>query len=220
MSDPRLCFGCATAFDLNAAASCPACRTDHDENRYRRVEGIAHDVVYHGHLYRRKYEENFAAGNTRVRYHLVEPHAALVWLGITVLSGILGGASWDVVRAAASRIKKSSVTAGTATPDLEILRSDVEEYVNGMPNVSPAIRSAILEEIIAHAAGPYITKAVTQALENPDSIPKNYSALVADAIAKTTKEALKRQRSLRSSEAEFEKLWSRLQAAVAEADRI
>jgi len=218
MAHQRLCLACATIFDLEAVAVCPVCTSRHDEDLYHRVADLAHDVVYHGHLYRRKYEDNITSGDTRARYLLVEPSDVLVWLGITVLSGILGGASWDLVRAVAGRIRNSLSDTDTPTPDVDVLRNDAEEYVTGMANIDPAVRSAILEEILVHAAAPRLAEAVAL-LETHDSAPVNDPELVADAIAMAAKDALEKYRSLRSSKRDFEGLWSQLQDAVAKSDR-
>lgn len=86
----------------DANLSCKICGRLIDREAYLRLIAIAHDAVRYGYQYRKKYEEDEARQTSRKRtrtaYYLVQLGPHFDWIGLAIISGVLGNAAWDVVK--------------------------------------------------------------------------------------------------------------------------
>lgn len=153
-----LCLSCATlAVGGHDRELCPTCGEAVDRRRVERALDVADFIVRYGYHYRRHYEEDGV--ETRA---LIDFDAIWIFVGAAVLSGLLGNAAYDLVKAAIGRIIESyeSLRPGKDTSPLRRLLIDeqayyefadyLEEYLRGMPELDPAIRPAIAEEVLVH----------------------------------------------------------------------
>ena len=149
-----LCLSCATLTRERNGRSCAVCGEAFGQDRQTCVLDVADFIVRYGYHYRRHYEKAGAEDRSFIDFDVL-----WTFVGVAVLSGILGNAAYDLVRSAIGRIIK---TSATSQPDRGVRRllideeafnkfSDyLEDYLRGMPELDPAIRSAISEEIFVH----------------------------------------------------------------------
>ncbi len=110
-----LCFNCASVYCLSNADeyTCPYCNHSIDAAFYKRIFDYAKIAVYYGYDYRKKYEEQVQAdGKITIKYVLPDPVTVACFLGVAALSGIIGGASYDMVKKVIGRIIGGSKKIG------------------------------------------------------------------------------------------------------------
>lgn len=102
-----LCLGCASIIDALSEIdiSCPSCGRLINLSDYNRLfQKISNSVVY-GFTYRTKYERQYRQyGEIRTHYSISECSDVLQWVALASLSGIIGAASWEVVKEVISKI--------------------------------------------------------------------------------------------------------------------
>lgn len=106
-----ICFNCASLYSLSITDqyTCPYCKHSFDADFYKEILDYAKTAVYYGYDYRKKYEEQIQAeGKITTRYYLSDPFAIACFIGVAALSGIIGNASYDLVKKAIGKIKRSS----------------------------------------------------------------------------------------------------------------
>jgi len=165
-----LCLACAdvyTAIDTaenNDAQTCPTCGAAHEPERYARLIHVARDFAHYGHLYRMRYERDRRSGDINQRYALAEPAAALQFATLAIISGIVGNASWELVKLVAKRAADrltavSADNSGAMTIDdalLERLDHHCRSFAERLGGMDPQVRSAVVEEVIVHAITEYL----------------------------------------------------------------
>jgi len=136
---------------------------------------IATDYVHFGWLYRCNYEEQHQADNDiRVRFSLEHLPQAASWICLAIMSGIIGGASWDAVKVIISkiRVQNDDPEVSKIVDDEAILlrfRDYMLSYHRSFSDVNPKVRNAIIEEIMAHSSE---TTLVLDDIQN-GAIPKH-----------------------------------------------
>ena len=96
-----LCFGCASIYNLsnNDIFTCPFCNYSIDEKIYRKIIKAAKTAVYYGYDYRRVYEKQInGQGKITQRFAISDPVAIFCFMGVAALSGVIGGAAYDLVK--------------------------------------------------------------------------------------------------------------------------
>jgi hypothetical protein len=153
----QLCLSCGTLVIPDGAAStpCHACGSEQVAVQWHRMRRFAEYVVRFGFQYPEQYRKDYEAErDSRVRYFLLPPHEILVFVALAVLSGIVGNASYDLVKAVVRRIKAtfdSETHADLPVIDdafVEQLDQCFRDFLSGMRDLTPEARLAVIEEII------------------------------------------------------------------------
>jgi hypothetical protein len=122
------------------------------------------NVVYFGYDYRKKYEEQVnSKGMISIRYSLPEPGTIACFLGVAALSGIIGGASYDIVKEVIRRIisgsKKNTHDKSKARiqifneTDVNIFFQYIQEYHTDKMATNDDVKQEITKEkFISHLA--------------------------------------------------------------------
>ncbi len=154
----KLCLSCASIIDNGN--SCSACGSPISRD-YDIIVSAAKSSVEFGILYRNYYESQLTRnGEISSKASIVPPDQWLVFIGIAALSGIVGNASYDLIKSVIRKIISKAKREGgescftefqlESSHGIEIFIEYIREYNEGMPNVSPEVRSAIVEEILIH----------------------------------------------------------------------
>jgi hypothetical protein len=121
----------------------------------------ASSAAYCGYLYRKLYEEELEENGEIPACDIAPVTDALTWMALAALSGILGGASWELAGAAVRRIlkqsdrEKSDLLQVKALQDEEKLKKFllyIQDFVEGLQAADPRIRSAVLTEMVINEA--------------------------------------------------------------------
>lgn len=152
-----LCFRCATIIDINDY-ECPNCGGSIDIKIYNKIITKINQYILFGYSYRKAYEKQYVEnGRIDRKFCLIELSDAYAWVGLAVLGGIIGGASWDFVKLLTKKI------AGQTNNDkLQQLVSDetslklfsgyLLDYHRSFASVKGEVRDAIYEEMRTHTA--------------------------------------------------------------------
>jgi ribosomal protein S27E len=106
-----LCLGCASIDVVTPTSDeyirCPHCNRTQKVGDYERIIKKISNAIVYGYLYRTKYEKQYSQyGEVRTLYSISECAEALKWIGLASLSGIIGAASWDLVKVAIKKIRE------------------------------------------------------------------------------------------------------------------
>jgi hypothetical protein len=186
-----ICPRCGNISPVRPQSSfkCGVCRFEMSRRDYTKIIDFGSSVIRYGIHYRRKYEHDLKIhGKLRSRYSLADPTIVLSFVGAAIAGGILGNASYDVLKyclkgLASSlqgmRLRSRSIAEKkpfASTQDLDIIhrllgknddyrdhfRRDIQDYLEGMPGAHPDIRAMLIQEEAIHRE---ISK-VRKSLEN------------------------------------------------------
>ena len=173
-----LCFRCATVYRAKAIGRrCPECGFVPEPDLYDKVVRYAADAARFGHHYREYYERNRPTPDGHRKHALLpEVSTGLAFVGVAVLSGVIGGASYDLVRAAVRRIAASLPRGKGRERDAEVLElaadakrlrrftRDLSDYLYRLEELPAEVRDPIVEEVILHAAQKRLFQAMPHVL--------------------------------------------------------
>lgn len=219
-----LCLACAALTAEHKSDVCPVCGEAIDLGRLERVRDVAGFIVRYGYHYRRYYEREGVESRA-----LIDFEALWVFVGVAVLSGILGNSAYDLVQAAVRRI---IMTYELQRPDRDtspVRRLLIDEqaynefadcldhYLRGMPGLDPAIRDAIAEEMLAdeltreHMELLRKRGILEQLLSGASGLERSSGEEVAEAGRRANQVARERVEASFSSASYFVGLWSQVE---------
>jgi hypothetical protein len=156
-----LCFKCASIYTSSSADEyiCPFCHYSIDEALYRKILNYAKIALYYGYDYRKAYEQQIHTDSKIAKkYALSDPVTVACFIGVAALSGIIGGASYDLVKRVIGKIMRSSkefsdnigqdkITVSNET-DIKVFIQYIQEFHEGKSNAVDEIKSEIEKERI------------------------------------------------------------------------
>lgn len=152
-----LCLHCAIAIDGNCT-ECPNCGVLINLKAYYRILEKINQYILFGYSYRKKYEEQYAeTGKIDTKYQLGILSEPFAWVGLAVISGVIGGASWDLVKylskKIASQVKDENLTKLVSNEEkLKRFSVYMLDYHQSFRGVTDDVQGAIFEEMRAHVA--------------------------------------------------------------------
>jgi hypothetical protein len=195
-----LCLHCATAIDGNDT-ECPNCGVTTNVKAYYRILEKINQYILFGYSYRKKYEEQYAENGKS------EPFA---WVGLAVISGLIGGASWDFVkylsRKIASQFKDEDLSE--LVSDEEKLKQFSEymlDYHQSFRGVTCDVRDAIFEEMRAHIA---------EDMDMPVTLDFDDKTAMLKLLRKYAKKAGEKHRNSKVSMSIVKGLWGKTKISI------
>ena len=187
---PILCLQCATVFVSKAeeVAACPHCASPTDVAEFQCLYSEASRVLMLGHMYRAVYEDQYAQeGEITSMYSLHDPESWCVFASIAALSGVIGNASYDIVKTVIKRLHagrpdgcKQQDSLSASNNSIEVLVRHTKEFIGGMSEVNVVVRQCIEEEERADLVSKARSDAISQVRE--DSSPDEEAASVEQAV--------------------------------------
>jgi hypothetical protein len=170
-----LCLSCAHVFlsrkGTNAhVAVCPKCGRSTNLSEFDELYRDAARILRYGHSYRAIFERQIKEqGEIRSRASLADAPSWLVFATVAALSGIIGNASYDLIKHAIRRFQRShpkrpdygNVNLKT-DQEIEFFIGRTREYVDDLVGVDDRIRALIREEERADAHGERMAEAMKQ----------------------------------------------------------
>lgn len=161
-SKALICLGCLDAGNLliqNSRIACKSCGYLILEEDYKRFFAVAQEVYQIGCVYRKIYEkEEREKGEINIRCSLYPPEGWMVWVTLTILGGVVGNLAYDLMKTAALSIYQRYSTMPRKAEmridnpeDFELIVEYIREYADGALSTSDEVKSALKEELIAHA---------------------------------------------------------------------
>ena len=156
-----LCFKCANIDCIcdGKMITCVDCGHKIPISSYNRGLEYARRCYKFGIMYRDAYEDqckNSEDGKVSVLFSLTDPSNYQELITLIILSGIIGGASWELVKKAISKLydkcKEINEIDGVYfidDLDFEHTKQNIKEYYNYLPDVSKEVKAAISEEVMA-----------------------------------------------------------------------
>lgn len=147
----NLCFKCA---ELYEGHQCNFCGAEHPDN-YDAMLEYSKQVYEMGVNYRNFFEEKVASeGKIRCFASLIQPEQWLVFIGIAALSGVIGNASYDLVKSVIKKIVEKAKQDGAEKivkqfdldAKIEIVIIQIHEYINTPEKIHPEVLRGIKEE--------------------------------------------------------------------------
>ncbi len=154
-----LCLGCAHIFPSTETEgiSCPACGFLNEGPTFRKLLTYATVAADYGYGYRAVYEEELEEQGEIPAYGMLPISEVFVWMALAALSGIVGGASWEIAGAAVRRIIKQAAKEKAESSELNAFEDEkefkqfliyIQDFVEGFRNTDPRVRSAVLTEMV------------------------------------------------------------------------
>ena len=215
-----LCLSCGEIADFpqEQIASCTECGAELDRKAILRLYEYAAETYYYGVQYRRYYEEAYAKDDRPPKPSLLFDGEAFAWVMLAALSGVVGNAAYDLVKAVANRVFED-VAAGKLptrnySPMLELSDDELgeiigsaREYRNGMDGLTKEVRAAIAEEIVADSVShnPAIANELMKLMRR-DKVTQKHRKRFAELFRKSM---VAHQQRSRLSASSFSGLWSR-----------
>ncbi len=203
-----LCLECAALFKpaQSGTYQCPNCGNKFSLRTLLNRTKLASDAVRFGYQYRIVYEEHLEEEGPWKHHTLPLLPEIVEWVVLAAISGMIGGASWDLAKHVVAKLRTQIATE----PELreldqaKLILNDEEfgkllvyvaDFLKGMENVAPEVRAAIIDEMIMERA--------VELMGRGEGATESTSP-VAGAIEELNKENLLDQ-------AEFEDMWKRMQ---------
>ena len=134
------CYTCLTRIPARASA-CPSCRINLDPDALKGFRELTLDTAWFGVLYRNTYDDQLSLEGTITTHYLLEqPPPELLLITAAVVSGIIGGLSYDVVKSTYTLVRRS-LKRQSDEPNTTIAREFEREY----PAVADAARDFLGE---------------------------------------------------------------------------
>lgn len=152
MNSPiRLCFKCA---ELYEGDKCVCCGESYPDN-YEAILERSEQAYEMGVRYRQFFDEQVKSkGKVNCYASLVPPEQWLIFIGVAALSGVIGNATYDLVKSVIKKIiEKAKIEGENKIADkydsdekIEILIIQINEYINSPEKIHPEVLRGIKEE--------------------------------------------------------------------------
>jgi uncharacterized OB-fold protein len=191
-----LCLGCAHVFlpkKVRSAHSavCPECGRSTSLSEFDELYGDAARVLRYGHLYRAIFErQTKERSEITSMASLADAPYWLVFATVAALSGIIGNASYDLIKHAIRRLQRSHPERShygrvrlKSDQDIEVFIRHTREYVDDLPDVNDRVRALIREEERADVHG----KRTAEAMKGVDIADEEAVSAAIRSIARQIK---------------------------------
>ncbi len=148
-----LCLNCA---ELNpkehlAIYKCSKCGFEIQKHGYLKLYKYSEEAIRYGHDYRKAYEKQMAnSGKIEIKFCLHDPQEWTVYLGLAALSGVIGNASFEVVKSVAQKIIQNIRKQSFNEQEFLELQNNLTDFCKGFSEVDTEVKHAIIEEMLAH----------------------------------------------------------------------
>jgi uncharacterized membrane protein YvbJ len=214
----NLCLNCATLIDEEAYA-CHSCGRAHDSVRYARLVRTASRYAELGVVYRSRYEAQLRRHGKIIEKYDLTPPEWLIFISIAALSGIIGNAAYDVVKAIINKIVNNSAKSNIvylsdyqkgdfkleSEEDIKRLIGYLKDYHHGLSNVHPDVWRAIEEEESIHHSLTGLQDLIMKTYGGGEQSSSEDSTKIMDNARRKRSEL---NQSL--SESDFEGLWNEI----------
>jgi len=145
-----LCIACANVVRDRGKSVlvCPECHFRIGRARYERIRSYAETATRFGYAYRRHFESR----PPKNVHPSISVDDALLFAGLAAVGGIIGNASYDVVKAFARRVflnVAAKIKGDQRDYEVEEVVEYVQEYhTHGVSNLSLRVRTGIREEFL------------------------------------------------------------------------
>lgn len=215
-----LCLSCGEVIDFPKELDkcCIECGAELDPKAILHFYEYAAEVYYYGVQYRRYYEDGYAKSDKLPKPSLAFDGEAFAWVMLAALSGVVGNATYDLIKSIINRIRENVIAGNLPARDyssmLELSDNELgeligfaREYRNGIDGLTKEVRSAIAEEIMADsiAHSPAIANELMKLMRSKKVTQKDRKR-----FAEVFRKALAaHQQRTHLSESSFSSLWSR-----------
>ena len=214
-----LCLDCGNLFadEITSLLVCNECGRENKREDLIHMYRYAADAFYFGHQYRHIYQ-NRNAISEKIRFHIPFAGEIFAWIMMAALSGVIGNATYDVVKLAIKRIIDQSPSDKVRQDYLPLLELTDEQlgdlldsarsFANDLDGLTHHVREAIIEEIAVDAMidNPSLTAEIQKLMSKKQIKPKHkrrFAELVRAAISER-----RRKQSQKSSN--YKDLWAKL----------
>lgn len=199
-----LCTQCAT-FNVSSqkGLECEFCGYRPNKYYIKVVHKYAKHVYKYGHMYRARYQKQLDyQGHISTKF-CTEPQSVYTFIGIAMLSGIIGNFAWDAVKSASDKIiesynRKHGSSESISEEELQEIFESYNIFINHFDEINEEVRMAILEEILTHESGKSGKKAMRNAvIAEYSSSPAKKRVLVKqnEKLAKNISKEIRRKLS-------------------------
>lgn len=188
---------------MKAGSACIECNEPLDREGLLRLYEYAAEVYYYGYQYRIYYERAYAIDKNPPKPSLSFAGEALAWVTLAVLSGILGNAGYDAIKAVISKLQTDVATGKVQQKDYSVLLELTDDqlgelvdaartYCDGMEGLTKEVRAAIVDEIMADTIShdPAVVEEMAKLMQRKEIEPKHrrrFVELLRRAIVRSKK---------------------------------
>jgi hypothetical protein len=156
-----ICPQCAT-FNVKRQKTfeCLNCGSFISKRHLKLVHDYAEYVYTYGHMYRSRYQNQVDnTGEVGIKFSNT-PDSIYHYIGLAMLSGVVGNIAWEVIKTAAKTIVVSynfrfNENKEISDQELHEIYRSFEIFLKHMDDINKDVKAAIFEEIFAHESGKY-----------------------------------------------------------------
>ena len=158
-----LCLRCGAIVSRSdqPLASCSRCGAQVNPEDVKDIVTYAAETYYYGYQYRNYYEGAFSSSASPVaKPSLAFAGEAFAWVMLVMLSGVIGGASYDLVKKVVNDLRNQAKErcaedrsyaelSEVTDEELDEMFNFARDYYQGLEGIRKEVRAAIIEEIVA-----------------------------------------------------------------------
>jgi hypothetical protein len=220
-SNQFFCFSCGAIFIAKdeIALSCPDCGFSYDIHNYRKILNYALKVTRFGYCYRRRYEINYdETFKHKIRYYLGPIDQILIFIGVAAISGIIGGASYDLVKRIRNKIRRqlsgkrqvldeNCLRLLNDEKEFRIFLKYIEQFCEGMDEIPAEVGELIVQEIYIDKMSKAMIEKMREYKKSGRKMDSNSFKEIVEEIARSAKEITDEDIPVKD---DFDGLWNML----------
>jgi|GEM_PF-5287083 len=163
-----ICPYCAS-FDLNNSRGfkCNNCGSNLNTRHLKLVHNYSEYVYLYGHRYREDYQNQVDKNGEITVFHFLEPDSVYKFIGLAILSGVLGNLAWVLVIGAVQKIiSEFNIKFGQnhkiSELELHNIYKSFEIFIKHSDKIDKKVMDGIMEEILAHESDNKLVKKIAE----------------------------------------------------------
>ena len=182
-----LCLGCASIIPYSTELQqCSYCGTEIDVDKFLSLYKYSQNALRYGHQYHEFYKKQKESGGAgELKPCLADMAEVYKYVALAIASGIIGGASWDLTKAAISKIiaqlgEKENAVVKRSEPTLNLeeldrISENINGYTEGLSYMEKDVAVLVMEEMNADSTKEYVDQLIEihKLLEKPKKKEKN-----------------------------------------------
>lgn len=216
-----ICPTCAS-FELqnNRGFECINCGSVHKTRHLKLTHDYAAHVYLYGHLYREDYQKQVDKHGEVEIYYCIEPESIYKFIGLAMLSGVIGNLAWDLIKTATFKIiseynKAFEKNHEISEEELNKIYRSFDIFLKHSGEIDNEVMAGIIQEILAHESGKAGKKLVMSNIRSMiNDNPREKEKLIQENIKllrKMSKTIQKKIRKKQEAEDEdFSNYWSNI----------
>ena len=216
-----ICPTCAT-FELqnDKGFECVNCGTVHNTRHLKITHDYAAYVYLYGHLYREDYQKQVDKHGEVKIYYCLEPDSIYKFIGLAMLSGVIGNLAYDLIKTASLKIIAEynmifEKNHEISEEELNNIYRSFEIFLKHSDQIDKEVMDGIIQEVLAHKSGKVLKKLAMNNIQsmiksNPREIERirQENTELIKIMSKTIRKKIRKKQEAENED--FSNYWGRI----------